>query len=83
MTHPFFHDAPILVPLGVFLTHRFETVGVFAYFLNVKKCPVSGALHSFLTNKMYVEIQFKFSGHHLILLYISTKFHVNLLFNEY
>ena len=36
MTHPFFHDAPILVSVGVFLTHRFETVGVFAHFLCVK-----------------------------------------------
>ena len=36
MTHPFFHDASILVSVGVFLTHRFETVGVFAHFLCVK-----------------------------------------------
>ena len=35
-THPFFHDASILVSVGVFLTHRFETVGVFAHFLCVK-----------------------------------------------
>ena len=31
-----FHDASILVSVGVFLTHRFETVGVFAHFLCVK-----------------------------------------------
>ena len=36
MTHPFFHDASIQVSVGVFLTHRFETVGVFAHFLCVK-----------------------------------------------
>ena len=36
MMHPFFHDASILVSVGVFLTHRFETVGVFAHFLCVK-----------------------------------------------
>ena len=36
MTHPFFHDASILVSVGVFLTHRYETVGVFAHFLCVK-----------------------------------------------
>ena len=36
MTHLFFHDASILVSVGVFLTHRFETVGVFAHFLCVK-----------------------------------------------
>ena len=36
MTHPFFHGASILVPVGVFLVHRFETVGVFARFLCVK-----------------------------------------------
>ena len=36
MTHPFFHDALILVSVGIFLTHRFETVGVFAHFLCVK-----------------------------------------------
>ena len=48
MTHPFFHDASILVSVGVFLTHRFETVGVFAHFLCVKtqKRPLSGALYS-------------------------------------
>ena len=28
-----FHDASILVSVDVFLTHRFETVGVFAHFL--------------------------------------------------
>ena len=39
MTHPFFHDASILVSVGVFLTHRFETVGVFAHFLCVKNAP--------------------------------------------
>ena len=46
MTHPFFHDASILVSVGVFLTHRFEAVGVFAPFLRVKntKTPLSGAL---------------------------------------
>ena len=32
-----FHDASILVSVGVSLTHRFETVGVFAHFLCVKK----------------------------------------------
>ena len=31
MTHPFFHDASILVSVGIFLTHRFEIVGVFAH----------------------------------------------------
>ena len=36
MTHPYLHDASILVSVGVFLTHRFETVGVFAHFLCVK-----------------------------------------------
>ena len=36
MTHPFFHDASILVSVGIFLTHRFETGGVFAHFLCVK-----------------------------------------------
>ena len=36
MTHPFLHDASILVSVGVFLMHRFETVGVFAHFLCVK-----------------------------------------------
>ena len=36
MTHLFFLDASILVSVGVFLTHRFETVGVFAHFLCVK-----------------------------------------------
>ena len=36
MTHPFFHDVSILVSVDVFLTHRFETVGVFAHFLCVK-----------------------------------------------
>ena len=36
MTHPFFHDASILVSVDIFLTHRFETVGVFAHFLCVK-----------------------------------------------
>ena len=36
MMNPFFHDASILVSVGVFLTHRFETVGVFAHFLWVK-----------------------------------------------
>ena len=36
MTHLFFHDASILVTMGVFLTHRYETVGVFAHFLCVK-----------------------------------------------
>ena len=36
MTHSFFHDASILVSVGVFLTHRFETVRVFAHFLCVK-----------------------------------------------
>ena len=46
MMHPFFHDASILVSVGVFLTHWFETVGVFAHFLCVKtqKRPLSGAL---------------------------------------
>ena len=43
---PLFHDASILVSVGVFLTHQIETVGVFAYFLCVKtqKRPLSGAL---------------------------------------
>ena len=36
MTHPFFQDASILVSVGVFLTHPFETAGVFAHFLCVK-----------------------------------------------
>ena len=36
MTHPFFHDASILASVGVFLTHLFETVGIFAHFLCVK-----------------------------------------------
>ena len=36
MTHPFFHDASIPVSVGVFLTHRFEIVGVSAQFLCVK-----------------------------------------------
>ena len=36
MTHTFFHDASILVSVGVFMTHRFETGGVFAHFLCVK-----------------------------------------------
>ena len=36
ITHPFFHDASILVSVGVFLTHRFETLGVFAHFLCIK-----------------------------------------------
>ena len=36
MTHPFFHNASIMVLVGVFLTHWFETVGVFAHFLCVK-----------------------------------------------
>ena len=36
LTHPFFHDASILVSVGVFLTHRFETLRVFAHFLCVK-----------------------------------------------
>ena len=42
----FFHDASILLSVGVFLTHRFETVGVFAHFLCVKnaKRPLFGAL---------------------------------------
>ena len=41
-----FHDASSLVSVGVFLMHRFETVGVFAHFLCVKnaKLPLSGAL---------------------------------------
>ena len=52
MTHPFFHDASILVSVGVFLTHRFETVGVFAHFLCVKNAKTpsiwsSGSNNSF------------------------------------
>ena len=35
-THLFFHGASILVSVGVYLMHRFETVGVFAHFLCVK-----------------------------------------------
>ena len=36
MTHPFFHDASILVSVRVFLTHQFQTADVFAHFLCVK-----------------------------------------------
>ena len=36
MTHASFHDASILVSVGVFLTHPFETAGIFAHFLCVK-----------------------------------------------
>ena len=52
MTHPFFHDASILVSVGVFLTHRFETVGVFAHFLCVKnaKTPSIWSSDWFLVN---------------------------------
>ena len=55
MTHPFFHDASILVSVGLFLTHRFETVGVFAHFLCVKNAKTpsiwsSGQSSLFLLN---------------------------------
>ena len=58
MTHPFFHDASILVSVGVFLTHRFETVGVFAPFLCVKNAKTpsiwsSDSCHYF--SKVYVD----------------------------
>ena len=58
MTHVFFQDASILVSVGVFLTHQFETVGVFAHFLSVimQKCPLSGALN--LTEFSLSESQF-------------------------
>ena len=36
LTHQFFHDASILVSVGVFLMHRYATVGIFAHFLYVK-----------------------------------------------
>ena len=48
MTYQFFHDASFLVSVGVFLMHRFETVGVFTHFLCVKNalclelCPSKG-----------------------------------------
>ena len=55
MTHPFFHKASILVSVGVFLTHRFETAGVFAHFLCVKntKTPSiwSSGYHFFFSEK--------------------------------
>ena len=46
MTHLVFRDASMLVSVGIFLMHWFETVDVFAHFLCVKKakCPLSGAL---------------------------------------
>ena len=46
MTHPFFHDASILVSVGVFLTHRFETVGVFAHFLCVQNAKTPSIMSS-------------------------------------
>ena len=46
MTHPFFHDASILVSVGVFLTHQFETEGIFAHFLCVKNTKTSSILSS-------------------------------------
>ena len=48
MTHPFFHGASILVSVGVFLTHRFETVGVFAHFLCVKNAKTPSIWSSLL-----------------------------------
>ena len=68
MTHPFFHDASILVSVGVFLTHRFETVGVFVHFLCVKNAKTP-SIWSSAISQAYLQI--------IIKQYI--KFQVNLI----
>ena len=59
MTHPFFHDASILVSVGVFLTHQFETVGVFAHFLCVKNAKTPSIWSSVDFNKLYFRTRIK------------------------
>ena len=54
MTHPFFHDASILVLVGVFLTHRVETVGVCAHFLSVKNAKTPSIWSSGLSIYIYL-----------------------------
>ena len=36
MTLAFLHDASILVSVGSFLMHQFETAGIFTHFLCIK-----------------------------------------------
>ena len=63
MTHPFFHDASILVSVGVFLTHRFETVGVFVHFLCVKNAKTPSIWSSeFFVPSTLVAAKFRKSG---------------------
>ena len=73
MTHPFFHDASILVSVGVFLTHRFETVGVFDHFLCVKNAKTPSIWSSVFVTKVLEGIIFQKERISLIALIIEVR----------